>query len=232
VAKFEPSPIDVIVASYVSPGVSPVKFAVPDVFPVIGVVELAVVLFKVIVLETAFGSGVKVTVIDVGVTWESVGAAGLANGERTSVRGADTVPTGDVAKFEPSPIDVIVASYVSPGVSPVKLAVPVVLPVSAVDVDAVVLFNVMVLETAFGSGVNVTLIDVGVTWESVGAAGVANWGMARVTGDDIDPSDELAKRIPSPIEVTVAVYVSPVVSDENENEPVITLSEVTNTELS
>jgi hypothetical protein len=117
-------------------------------------------------------------------------------------------------------------------VSPVNAAVPVVLPVLVVDVDAVVLFNVIVLETAFGSGVKVTVIDEGVTWESVGAAGVANWGMVRVTGDDVDPSDELAKVIPSPIEVTVAVYVSPVVSDENVNEPVLTDSVVTNTELS
>jgi hypothetical protein len=156
----------------------------------------------------------------------------LANDGRLSVRGADTVPTGEVAKFTPSPIDVIVASNVSPGVSPVKSAVPLVLPVSDVDVDAVVSFNVMVLETAFGSGAKVTVIDVGVAWLSVGAAGVANWGTARVTGDDIGPSDESAKVIPSPIEVTVAVYVSPVASDENENEPVLTLSELTNTELS
>jgi hypothetical protein len=75
-----------------------------------GVVEFAVVSWNVIVLETAFGSGVNVTVIDEGVTWESVGAAGLANDGRLSVSGVDAVPTGDVAKFEPLPIDVIVAS--------------------------------------------------------------------------------------------------------------------------
>jgi hypothetical protein len=90
----------------------------------------------------------------------------------------------------------------------------------------------MVLETAFASGANVTVTDVGVVWLAFGAAGVANWGMARVTGDDINPSDESAKVLPSPIEVTVAVYVSPVVSDENENEPVLTVSAATNTELS
>jgi hypothetical protein len=232
VAKLTPSPIDVIVAVNVSPVVKPENVNVPDVFPVIGVVEFAVVSWNVIVLETAFGSGVNVTLIDDGDTWESVGAGGLANGERTSVRGAEAVPTGEFEYVVPSPIDVIVALYVSPGVSPVKCAVPVVLPVLVVDVDAVVLFSVMVLETAFASGANVTVTDVGVVWLAFGAAGVANWGMARVTGDDINPSDESAKVLPSPIEVTVAVYVSPVVSDENENEPVLTVSAATNTELS
>ena len=111
--------------------------------------------------------------------------------------------------------------YVSPGVSPVKFAVPVVLPVEDVDVDVVVLFNVTVLETAFGLGVNVAVIDVVVVWLSVGAAGVGNWGGVRVTGDDIGPSIESAKMIPSPIEVTVAVYVSPVVKPENKNVPVV-----------
>jgi hypothetical protein len=79
-----------------------------------------------------------------------------------SVNGADTVPSGDVAKFVPSPIDVIVALYVSPGVRPVKWAVPDVLPVLDVGVDVVELVSVMVLETAFALGVNVTVIDVGV----------------------------------------------------------------------
>jgi hypothetical protein len=227
-----PSPIDVIVALYVSPGVSPVKCAVPVVLPVLVVDVDAVVLFSVMVLETAFASGANVTVTDVGVVWLAFGAAGVANGERTSVRGAEAVPTGEFEYVVPSPIDVIVALYVSPGVSPVKCAVPVVLPVLVVDVDAVVLFSVMVLETAFASGANVTVTDVGVVWLAFGAAGVANWGMARVTGDDINPSDESAKVLPSPIEVTVAVYVSPVVSDENENEPVLTVSAATNTELS
>ena len=90
----------------------------------------------------------------------------------------------------------------------------------------------IVLETAFASGVNVTVSEVGVVWLSAGAAGIANCGIARVTGDDIDPSEESVKVIPSPTEVTVAVYVSPVVSDENENEAVLTLCVMTNTELS
>lgn len=119
-----------------------------------------------------------------------MGAAGVANVGRTSVRGADTAPTGDVAKLTSSPIDVTVAVNVSPWVSPVNSAVPLVLPVSDVDVDDVVSSNVMVLETAFGSGVNVAVIDVGVVWLSVGAAGVASWGTVRVTGVDIGPSDE------------------------------------------
>ncbi|HXC19576.1 MAG TPA: hypothetical protein VNT80_06680, partial [Acidimicrobiales bacterium] len=76
------------------------------------------------------------------------------------------------------------------------------------------------------------VIDVVVVWLSVGAAGAGNWGGVRVTGDDIGPSDELPKMIPSPFEVTVAVYVPPVVSDENENEPLVTFSVLTNTELS
>ena len=162
-----------------------------------------------IVLETAFGSGVNVTLIDDGDTWESVGAAGWANGGRASVRGADVAPTGDVAKLTPSPIDVIVAVNVSPGVSPVKFAVPVVLPVEDVDVDVVVLCNVMVLETAFGLGVNVTVIDVGDTGESVGAGGVASWGTVRVSGADTAPTGDVEKCVPSPIDVIVAVYVSP-----------------------
>jgi hypothetical protein len=137
------------------------------------------------------------------------------------VSGADVAPTGDVAKLTPSPIEVTVAVYVSPAVSPVKGAVPLVLPVSDVDADVVVLFKVMVLETAFGSGVNVTVIDVVVVWLNDGAAGAGNWGGVRVTGDDIGPSIESAKMIPSPIEVTVAVYVSPVVKPENENVPVV-----------
>jgi hypothetical protein len=43
VAKLAPSPIDVIVAVNVSPVVRPEKVNVPDVLPVIGVVEFAVV---------------------------------------------------------------------------------------------------------------------------------------------------------------------------------------------
>ena len=50
----------------------------------------------------------------------------------------------------------------SPDVSPEICAEPDVLPVVVLDVLVVVLLNVMVLETALGSGVNVTVIDVGV----------------------------------------------------------------------
>ena len=71
-----------------------------------------------------------------------------------------------------------------------KCADPVVLPASDVDVDAVVLFKVMVLETAFGSGVNVTVSDVGVVWESVGAAGVASGVSESVTGEEGVPAVE------------------------------------------
>ena len=46
---------------------SPVKSALPVVLPVFVVAMLVAVLVNVIVLETEFGSGVKVTVIDVGV---------------------------------------------------------------------------------------------------------------------------------------------------------------------
>jgi hypothetical protein len=65
--KFVPSPMEVMVASYVSPGVRPVMCAEPVVLPVVGVATLVVVLVSVMVLETAFTLGVKVTVIDVGV---------------------------------------------------------------------------------------------------------------------------------------------------------------------
>lgn len=50
----------------------------------------------------------------------------------------------------------------SPGVSPVKRCVPDVLPANVLGALVVVLLSVMVLETALGSGVNVTVIDVGV----------------------------------------------------------------------
>ena len=50
-----------------SPAVSPVMCAEPDVLPVVVLDVLVVVLLSVIVLETAFGSGVNVTVIEVGV---------------------------------------------------------------------------------------------------------------------------------------------------------------------
>jgi hypothetical protein len=49
----------------VSPGVRPEKRAEPDVLPAMGVVEFVVVLVSVMVLETALGLGVNVTVIDV-----------------------------------------------------------------------------------------------------------------------------------------------------------------------
>jgi hypothetical protein len=77
---------------------------------VIGVVEFAVMSWNVIVLEAALGSGVKVTLMDDGDTWESVGAAGGASSASVSVSGDDTVPTGDEPKVEPLPIDVMVAS--------------------------------------------------------------------------------------------------------------------------
>jgi len=109
VAKFVPSPIDVIVAVNVWLVVKPENVNVPDVLPVIGVVEFTVVSFKVMVLDTALGSGVNVTVMDDGEVWASVGAAGWANCGSTRVIGADAVPTGDVAKFVPSPTDVMVA---------------------------------------------------------------------------------------------------------------------------
>jgi hypothetical protein len=62
------------------------------------------------VLETALGSGVNVTLIDDGVTWDSTGAAGWANRGRMSVSAVDRLLAGDVAKLTPSPIDVTVAS--------------------------------------------------------------------------------------------------------------------------
>jgi hypothetical protein len=114
------------------------------------------------VLETAFGSGVYVTVMDDGDAWASVGAAGVANCGSTSVSGADTVPTGDVAKLVPSPMEVIAAVYASPGVRAVMCAEPVVFPVVVLDVAVVVLVSVMLLEVAFALGVKVTVIDVGV----------------------------------------------------------------------
>jgi len=117
---------------------------------------------------------------------------------------------------------------VSPGARPEKRAEPVVLPVICVVVDVVVLSSVMVLDTALGSGVYVTVIDVVELWLSVGAAGVANCGGVSVTGDDIAPSAELENEPPSPMDVTVAVYVSPVVSVGNENEPIATTDCVLN----
>jgi hypothetical protein len=47
-------------------------------------------------------------------------------------------------------------------VSPVISAEPDVLPVVVLEVLVVVLLSVMVLETAFALGANVTVIDVGV----------------------------------------------------------------------
>jgi hypothetical protein len=111
---------------------------------------------------------------------------------------------------------------VSPVARPEKRTEPVVLPVICVVDDVVVLSSVMVLDTALGSGVYVTVIDVVELWLSVGAAGVANCGRVSVTGDDIAPSAELENEPPSPMDVTVAVYVSPVMSVVNENEPIAT----------
>jgi hypothetical protein len=71
-------------------------------------------------------------------------------------------------------MDVIVASYVLPVVKPPKTFVPEVLPGSVVGVLVVRSFNVMVLDVACGSGVNVTVIEVEVVWLILGAAGVAN----------------------------------------------------------
>jgi hypothetical protein len=219
VAKLVPSPTDVMVAVNVSPVVSPENVKVPVVFPVIGVVEFAVTSWNVMVLERALGSGVKVTLIEVGVTWASVGAAGWASCGSVSVRGAETVPTDDDPKFVPSPIDVIVALYVSVGVSPEKSAVPDVLLVMEVGALVVVFVSVMVLETALGSGVNVTVMDVGVVWLNVGAAGFASCGSVSVRGVDAVPRGELEKFSPSPIDVIAALYVSVGVSPEKSDVP-------------
>jgi hypothetical protein len=194
-----------MVAVNVSPVVNPENVNVPDVLAVMGVVELAVTSWNVIVLETALGFGVNVILTDVGVTWERVGAAGWANCGKLSVSGLDTVPIGEEAKFTPSPIDVMDASYVSPGVSPVMCAEPEVLPVVVVDVLVVVLVSVIVLDVALGSGVKVTVMEVGVVWLSAGAAGLANAGSVSVSGADVVPVGDEAKFTPSPTDVMVAV---------------------------
>jgi hypothetical protein len=158
-----PFPIDVIVALYVSPGVRPVKWAVPDVLPVLVVDVDVVALFNVMVLDVACGFGVKVTVIDVVVVWLNEGAAGLASCVSTSVTDGEAELVEEERKFVPSPMEVMVASYVSPGFKPVKSLVPDVLPESDVDALGVVRsFKVIVLDVALGSGVKVTVIDVGV----------------------------------------------------------------------
>jgi hypothetical protein len=108
-----------------------------------------------------------------------------------SVRDADDVPVGEVENVVPSPIDVIVALYVSLGVSPVKRAVPDVLPLFDVGVDVVVFVSVMVLDVACGFGVKVTVMDVVVVWLKVGAAGLGNGVSASVTDED----GELAKEL-------------------------------------
>jgi hypothetical protein len=87
----------------------------------------------------------------------------------------------------------------------VKSFVPDVFPGSVTGVEVVRLFKVIVLDVAWGSGVKETVIDVGVVWLALGAAGVANWGTTRVTGDDIGPSNESLDVVPSPFDVTVAV---------------------------
>jgi hypothetical protein len=143
-----PSPIDVIVALYVSLGVSPVKRAVPDVLPLFDVGVDVVVFVSVMVLDVACGFGVKVTVMDVVVVWLKVGAAGLGNGVSASVTEEDGALGVDVRKFVLSPTEVTVASYVSPAVRPVKSFVPVVLPESGIDALVVRLFKVIVLDVA------------------------------------------------------------------------------------
>jgi hypothetical protein len=130
---------------------------------------------------------------------------GAESGSKANDSGADASPTTDVAKLAPSPIDVIVAVNVSPVVKPVKVKVPEVLPVIGVVEFAVVSWNVMVLETALGSGVNVTVMDDGVAWASVGAAGWANCESTSVSGADKDPTDDVTKFVPSPMDVTAAV---------------------------
>jgi hypothetical protein len=85
--------------------------------------------------------------------------------------------------------------------------VPEVLPVLVTDVDAVVLFNVMVLDVACGFGVKLTVIDVVVVWLNVGAAGLANWVSANVTDADAVPTGEFENVVPSPMDVMVASYV-------------------------
>jgi hypothetical protein len=137
-----------------------VKSAVPNVMPVFDVGVDVVVLVSVMVLETAFTLGVNVTVMELGVDWLRAGAAGLVNCGTVSVREAEVLPVGELENVVPSPIDVTVAVYVSLGVRPVKSAVPNVMPVFDVGVDVVVLVSVMVLESAFALGVNVTVMDV------------------------------------------------------------------------
>jgi hypothetical protein len=142
-----------------------------------------------------------VTVVFVCVVTET---CGVPRGSRANESGADAAPTFDVRKWMPSPIDVMVAVKVSLVVKPVKVNVPKVLPVIVVVEFAVVSWNVIVLETALGFGVNVTLMDDGETGESVGAAGGANCGVVRVSEADVVPTGELEKVVPLPTEVTVA----------------------------
>ncbi len=171
--------------------------------PVLCVDVDVVVLVSVMVLETAFALGVNVTVIAVGVVWLSVGAAGLANCGTVRVNVADVLPTGEFEKLVPSPIEVIVASYVSLGVRPVKWAVPDVLP-ALVEVDVVVSVSVTVLEVDWGSGVKVTVMDVVVVWLNVGAAGLASGVSARVTEEDGALGEDVRKLVLSPTDVMVA----------------------------
>jgi hypothetical protein len=172
----------------VSAAVRPVKSAVPVVLPVLLVDAEVVVFVKMIVLDAACGFGVNVTVIDVVVVWLSDGAAGFGNCGTVRVRGADTVPTGEFEKDVPSPIDVTVASKVSPAVSPVKWAVPDVLPESVDCVEVVVSVKIIVLDVACGSGVKVAVMDVVVVWLNVGAAGLANCVSASVTEEEGGPA--------------------------------------------
>ena len=79
------------------------------------------------------------------------------------------------------------------------------MPVFDVGVDVVVLVSVMVLDVAFAFGVNVAVIDVGVVWLNVGAAGFANCGTVSVSGAEVLPVGEFENVVPSPIDVIVAV---------------------------
>jgi hypothetical protein len=60
------------------------------------------------VYDVAFCTDANETVTDVFVCVVTT-ICGVPSGTRAKVSGADAVPTGDVAKFEPLPIDVIVA---------------------------------------------------------------------------------------------------------------------------
>jgi hypothetical protein len=62
----------------------------------------------VAVYDVAFCTEANETVTDAFVCVVTT-ICGVPSGNKAKLRGADAVPTGDVAKVEPSPIDVIVA---------------------------------------------------------------------------------------------------------------------------